>query len=218
MAAIEQLHLVGGNAALDFANTVGSHSSEHPNDYIHTYEELLAWCHRAGVLSTEQGRALRKRAAAEPAAAAEALKQADRLRETIYRLFMAVAGGEPAPRAELDKFNGFVQRAFGHARIAYHGGAPGRARAAYTGGAFGLDFDPAGRLDGMLAVIAWYAIELLRSSDVDRVKTCGNGTCGWLFVDRSKNKSRRWCEMSDCGNDEKARRFQEKKRARSQQA
>ena len=199
-AAVEELHLVGGNAALDFANTVGSHSSDHPHDYIHTFEELLDWCARAGVLTPEQGRVLRKKAAAEPARAAEALKQAGRLRQTIYRLFMAVARGEPTLRAELDRFNSFVEGAFGHARVAY------------TGGAFGLDFDPAGRLDGMLAAIAWSAIELLRSSEIGRVKACGKDTCGWLFVDRSKNKSRRWCEMSDCGNGEKARRFQSRKK------
>ena len=203
MTGIEELHLVGGNAALDFANTVGSHSSEHPRDHIHTYEDLLTWSARAGVLTAEQGRVLRKRAAAEPARAAEALGQAGRLRETIYRLFMAMARGEPAPRAELDRFNAFVEGAFGHARIAY------------TGGAFGLDFDPAGRLEGMLAVIAWSAIELLRSSEIGRVKACGKDTCGWLFVDRSKNKSRRWCEMSDCGNDEKARRFLERRKGRT---
>lgn len=206
MAVIEELHLVGGNAALDFANTIGSHSSEHPSDHIHTYEELLAWCARAGVLTAEQVRSLRKRAAEEPAGAALALKKAGRLRETIYGLFMAVAAGKPAPRAELEGFNSFVEGAFGRARVVYRGEGPG-AREAYSGGAFGLDFDPAGRLDGMLAVIAWSAIELLRSSDIGRVKTCGNDTCGWLFVDRSKNRSRRWCEMSDCGNDEKARRF-----------
>jgi len=206
MATIAEQHLVGGNAALDFANTVGSHSSEHPNDYLRTYEDLLIWCARAGVLTAEQARTLRRRAGEEPAGAALALKKAGRLRESIYRLFMALARGEPAPRAELERFNSFLEGAFGHARIVYRGEAPGAGQA-YPGGAFGLDFDPAGRLDGMLAVIAWSAIELLRSSDIGRVKTCGNDTCGWLFVDRSKNRSRRWCEMSDCGNNEKARRF-----------
>ena len=201
MAAIEGLHLVGGNVALDFANTVGSHSSDHPHDHVDSYGDLLTWCARSGVLTAEQERALRKRAGSDPAGAARALEKAGRLRESIYRLFMAVAGGAPVPggepalRADLGEFNGFAEESFSHVRVTY------------TGGAFGLGFDPAGRLDGMLAVIAWNAIELLRGPEVGRVKACGNGTCGWLFVDRSKNRSRRWCEMSDCGNNEKARRF-----------
>jgi len=195
MAVIEELHLVGGNTALDFANTVGSHSSDHPHDHVNSYDDLLTWCARAGVLPAEQERALRRRAGSDPTGAARTLQKAGRLRESIYRLFMAVASGEPAPRAELEGFNAFVEESFTHARVTY------------TGGTFGLGFDPAGRLDGMLAVIAWSAIELLRSPELGRVKTCGNGTCGWLFLDRSKNRSRRWCEMSDCGNDEKARRF-----------
>jgi predicted RNA-binding Zn ribbon-like protein len=201
MAAIEDLHLVGGNAALDFANSVNAHASDAPRDNLHSYADLLVWGEQAGVLTREQKRALAEQAAADPQGAEAALKQAVQLRESIFRLFTAVARGTPEESA-LGDFNGFVERSLR------------RGRVVTKGRTFGLDFDPQGRLDGMLAVIAWNAIELLRSEEISRVKLCGKPTCGWLFVDRSRNHSRRWCEMSDCGNTDKARRFRERKRKR----
>jgi predicted RNA-binding Zn ribbon-like protein len=69
-------------------------------------------------------------------------------------------------------------------------------------------------MDGMLDPIVWSAAELMRGGEIERIKVCSNHTCGWLFVDRSKNRSRRWCQMSDCGNNEKSRRFLQKKAGR----
>jgi predicted RNA-binding Zn ribbon-like protein len=199
MTTIENLHLVGGNAALDFANTVNAHASDAPRDNLHGYADLLVWAERAGVLTRAQKRVLSEQAVADAAGAEAAWKQADQLRESIFRLFSAVARGAPADSA-LDDFNGFVEQSLRHCRVVTKGRA------------FEIDFDPQGRLDGMLAVIAWKAVELLGSHEVSRVKLCGNPTCGWLFVDRSRNRSRRWCEMSDCGNTAKARRFRLRKR------
>lgn len=207
---IETLHMVGGNAALDFANTVSSRSSGRPGDNLHTYADLLTWGQRAGVITKVQKQSLEAMAAADPAAAARALKQAAQLREAIFSLFIAIAGGDSRPEPALIALNGFVDQALRRARIVSRGSTAGTR-------AFDLDFDPAGRLDGMLAPIVWSAVELLRGGELGRVKICGKDTCGWLFVDRSKNRSRRWCEMSDCGNTVKARRHYERttRRARA---
>jgi predicted RNA-binding Zn ribbon-like protein len=62
-------------------------------------------------------------------------------------------------------------------------------------------------LDGFLAPVVASAASLLTSDSLDLVKVCGGDTCGWMFVDRSKNHSRRWCTMKDCGNVAKVRRF-----------
>lgn len=202
MAGIEELHLVGGNAALDFANSVNAHESDEPRDNLHSYNDLLIWSERAGVLSRDQRRQLSEAAAADAPGASTALKQAMQLRDVIFKLFIAVARGEGRVEPELIAFNRSVER---YLR---------RVRLVRKDRSFEMDFHPQGRLDGMLAVIAWSAVELLRSEEISRVKACGMETCGWLFVDRSKNHSRRWCEMSDCGNTVKARRFRERKTGR----
>jgi predicted RNA-binding Zn ribbon-like protein len=55
------------------------------------------------------------------------------------------------------------------------------------------------------------ALRLIAMPEPDRLKICPN--CGWLFIDRSKNKSRAWCDMAVCGNRAKARlHYQRKKR------
>jgi predicted RNA-binding Zn ribbon-like protein len=54
--------------------------------------------------------------------------------------------------------------------------------------------------------IAHSAADLLASGQLDRVRRCGSDTCEWLFLDGSRNRSRRWCDMSTCGNREKARK------------
>ncbi len=192
--------MVGGSLCLDFANTVGSHSSDSPREDLLTYRDLLSWSRLAGILSKEEEKALAVMAQEKPGAAARALEKGRELREIIYRVFRSVAAGGSA--ADLDAFNVFLKRAMA------------RARMVRAGEGFEIAFDPGGTLDGMLAPIAWSAAELLRGGEIGRVKACGNQTCGWLFVDRSKNRSRRWCEMSDCGNTAKARRFQQRRSRR----
>ena len=68
-------------------------------------------------------------------------------------------------------------------------------------------------LERPLWEVACSAADLLTSPELDRVKECASTTCEWVFLDRSKNRSRRWCDMSDCGNRAKARRFHAKKQA-----
>jgi predicted RNA-binding Zn ribbon-like protein len=58
----------------------------------------------------------------------------------------------------------------------------------------------------MLWPIVDAAADLLVRGEPERIKTCGSATCGWLFLDLSRNRSRRWCDMKDCGNRAKARR------------
>jgi predicted RNA-binding Zn ribbon-like protein len=114
---------------------------------------------------------------------------------------VSVARGEPTP--DLAAFTPFFEKALRSARLVRKGQG------------YDLGFEPGRTLDGMLAPIAWSAVELLRGGELDRVKTCGKESCGWLFVDRSRNRSRRWCDMSDCGNAEKARRFHQRRAGRS---
>lgn len=175
--------------SVEFANLIGASVEQ-----LRTCEDLLSWGARAGALTAEQETALRRRAAAEPNQADRVLQKARRFGAALYRLLRSAVEGEP-DRAELEGFNQYAAEALGHGRVAY------------AHGAFRLGFDAAGRLEGVLAVIAWDAVELLRGSDLDRLRVCASPGCGKLFVDRSKNASRRWCDMSRCGNTEKARRF-----------
>ncbi|WP_315093551.1 ABATE domain-containing protein [uncultured Cellulomonas sp.] len=195
---VEKLpELVGGAVCLDVANSVDGRVLEVPVDYLGTYADLVDWLERAGGLSSVESAALLAVAGAEPEAAADELARARALREAVFDLFHGRAvGGAPDATA--------VQRAYTdalrHARL-----EPGDGG---LGWAWELDL----RLPRWR--IAQSAIELATSPSLGRVKACASQDgCQYLFVDTSKNGSRRWCSMTDCGNQAKSRRLTERRRA-----
>ena len=189
------LTLLGGWLCLDFANTADWHASDQPVEYLTSYAELVAWSRHAGILAEEQGERLLKAAARCPADAAAVLQKALSLREAIYRIFSAISSGSRPPAADLAAFNAELGRSLACSRIAL------------TAEGFAWDWNGGeDTLDRMLWPVVRDAAELLTSEELDRVGQCADDRCGWLFLDSSRNRSRRWCSMEDCGNRAKARR------------
>jgi|SRR5688500_519542 len=189
---------VGGAVCLDLVNT-GSRRSAGPfRERLVDYERLLEWAELAGAIEPEEAVALRRRARAEPARAAEVLERARELREAVYRTFCACCQSDAPRAADLAT----ISRAY----------ADASAHRALKTGADRIDFEwtSADSLDRPLWPVALSAAELLVSDQRARVKECVSDNCNWLFLDVSKNKSRRWCEMRDCGNRAKARRHYHK--------
>jgi predicted RNA-binding Zn ribbon-like protein len=186
------LDVDGGNLGLDFANTINSRV-EPMTDYIHAYDGLVAWAERVDILEAPANRALREQAAADPAGMEHALRQAHRLRDAIYWTFSAIAAGE-APPARLV---GRILRAYG--RAVGRGSLEGRP------GNTTLRWPVGSTLAGVLDPVAYAAGGLLLATDHPPIKECPG--CGWLFLDRSRNGSRRWCDMRTCGTRDKMRRY-----------
>lgn len=196
------LALVGGALCLDFANTVDWHASaEHQQDYLVAYPDLVAWSQHAGILTEDEAQALLAEAARRPERAAAALARAIALREALYRVFVAVTRGEPAADDGLALLNAAVADALARLRLRPEGDGFGWAWAS-----------EGATLERMLWPVARSAAELLTSPRLGRVRQCAGGPCGWLFLDTSKNGSRRWCSMAGCGNRAKARRHYARRR------
>ncbi|NPV08763.1 MAG: hypothetical protein HPY83_12490 [Anaerolineae bacterium] len=200
---VVDLQLLGGQLCLDFANTVDWRLSEAPIEWLKTYGDLIAWGQHAGALEPEQAQELLRHAERRPEEAAAALQRALRLRESIYRVFAAVAHEGTPPAQDLETVNAFLGEAMAQARIVFVGG----------GYVWGWSDQPP--LDRVLWPVVRSAADLLTQGDLGRVRQCAGDPCGWLFLDRSRNRSRRWCAMSDCGNRAKARRFYRRRRAES---
>ncbi|MBI5304531.1 MAG: ABATE domain-containing protein [Chloroflexi bacterium] len=190
-----ELALLGGALCLDFANTVGDHKTDHPSEHLTSYADLVAWSRHAGILDAQTARQMLAQAARRPAAARNVLRQAVALREALYRIFVARADDASPQSRDLDLLNQAIARAFAHARLISNGND------------FAWGWEEEIALDRMLWSITHSAADLLTMGNLDRVRQCGDDECGWLFLDTSKNKSRRWCDMNDCGNRAKARRF-----------
>jgi predicted RNA-binding Zn ribbon-like protein len=168
---------------------------------LRAYGDLVSWARQAGVISEDAARKVAARAERDPRGAARALAKAKDLREATFRVFAAEAAGRrPAPE-DLDRLNAFVRDAYAHRAVA-------RTPAGYewTWDAQLESFD------SLLWPVVRSAVELLTSGELERVRECGAADCAWLFLDTSRNQSRRWCDMKVCGNREKARRHYARRR------
>ncbi len=200
-AAVHDFDLIGGAVCLDFVNT-GSARREGPfKERLKSYDDLVSWAEQAGVVSLEPGVALRRSANTDPAQAASVLERGRQLREAVYRLFSGLARNEQPGAADLDLLSREQAEAAKHRQLMVTAGRVG----------FGWLEDPR-RLDRPLWSVAQSATDLLTANECYRVKECGTDNCNWLFLDASKNKSRRWCEMKECGNRAKARRHYAKRK------
>jgi len=192
--------LSGGHLALDFVNTVGGMRDVKPNEHLHGYPDLLAFGRQTGVLDEREAARLAQEARRRPSEAEATLAGAITLREALYRVFLDRAEGRRPRPADLDALNAALSRALAHRRLVERDGA------------VALGWEDAPALDAMLWPVIDAATDLLVDGDA-RVRICGMSEteeCGWLFVDRTKAGTRRWCSMKDCGNRAKARRHHQK--------
>jgi predicted RNA-binding Zn ribbon-like protein len=193
---------VGGWLCLDFVNTGSKYHSHSPGvDYIESYNDLVVWARQANLISAEQEAALIKKAEREPRKATAVLGRARSMRDAMHWVFSAASTGESVRKQALDALNAEVSNALAHGRL--------------TATAEGFEWHWPGfadELESLLWPVAKSAADLLTSERLARVRECAGDTCGWLFIDASKNHSRRWCDMRDCGNVAKAKRHYHKKR------
>jgi predicted RNA-binding Zn ribbon-like protein len=196
---------IAGDVSLDFVNTVDWTSRGPARDRIGSYGRLIEWALAAGAIDEPGATRLERRAFSRQRDAARALDGARALRWTLRRLVSAIAGNDRAVasvRLPLNELNRFVADGYAHARLT----KPSRSGAASTSPlVWAWDDDP-DRLDLLLWPVVRSAAELLASSDIERLRVCAGADCGWVYVDRSRNGLRRWCQMSTCGTAEKTRR------------
>ena len=188
---------VGGQLCMDFVNTVGNyHDPLRLTDYFASYADLVAWSRQAGVITDPEARTLRREAEFRPAEAAAVLTRAVELRDAIRGVALATAHGHPAEADDLARLNAFVGELLASMRLV----------PTDEGFVLGRDDDPTA-LDRVLWPIVRSAIDLFTSGELGRVRECAGDACGWVFVDTSRSGRRRWCDMADCGNTAKVRRY-----------
>jgi len=196
--------LTGGLLCLDFANTVDDRTEVHPQELLNSYNDLVSWSEQAHVLTEQEAQRLLEKAARRPSEASRVLKRAVAIREAIFRIFKAVAEDASPEDEDLVSLSAAVADAQNHAQIVLK-----------ANGFIWNWAGNAGDLDRMLWPVVLSAADFLTSDELDTVRVCASDSCNWLFLDTSKNHSRRWCNMKSCGNREKARRFYSRKKSSS---
>ncbi|WP_409333792.1 CGNR zinc finger domain-containing protein [Burkholderia sp. Bp8963] len=182
--------------SIDFANTRYWRGSDTPTELLGTIDDLLAWCQEQAGIPAALADACR---AGHPDAGPAWLDRALALREALYRLYHAQAEQREPQPGDLATLRGCLAEAAPRVALVR---TP--ERYAWQVG------HEAATLGGLLSPVLWSAIDLLGGARLAKVKRCANDACQWLFVDDSKNGSRRWCSMSSCGNRAKAYRHYHK--------
>jgi predicted RNA-binding Zn ribbon-like protein len=189
---------IGGDAALDFVNTVTGRDQV-PRDWLDTYTRLLEWAALAQLLPEKILRTLTRRAKNEPAAAAAALTQAKVLREGMFVLLTAIVSGNAPPKSTLA-----LLREHWVAGIDAH-----ELRCSDSRVVAALRSD-ADEFSLVASMVAYRMVQHVLLQPTHRLRICQGPNCSWLFIDSSKAGRRRWCDMSVCGNAAKSRRFYDK--------
>jgi len=187
--------IIGGNSALDLVNTVSGWQDD-PEDWIPDTSTFLDWARISGLMNAREKTDATRRAAASPSSAERGLASLKELRFALWHLIHSLVQRKPAKPEYLSVINSWTchltlsqQLIFRHDKMDF----------ALHSDISALD------LPGLRVTTA--ALVLLMDPPAGRIKTCAGSNCGWKFVDKSKNRSRRWCDMAVCGNLEKARQY-----------
>jgi predicted RNA-binding Zn ribbon-like protein len=186
----------GNHLAIDFTNTVGDRGGDR-GEHLKTFGDIVAWAEARGVISRSAAAALRQKADADPDGAHRAWRSALAFREALYNILAAASSNRRARPADLAVVNDHVADTFKGAALAQ------------AGERFSLETRAEEWLDPVLRPVTRAAVDLLTSDDLTKVGRCADEECAWLFLDTTRSRSRRWCDMRVCGNRNKVRRFRE---------
>jgi predicted RNA-binding Zn ribbon-like protein len=194
MQSIAEMPFIAGHVALDFVNTAEERGHPDADDALRTPADLTLWGQRHGLIA--------RTIAASGDEQAE-LGRAIEARELLYDLFFARAHGQAMRKAQLARLAGLVAEAYD----------AGRLQPADEGNV-GWHWSRS-ELATVRHVAVTSAVDLLRDSPTPRLKQCPGDHCGWFFLDATKRGNRRWCSMSECGQEAKDERRRAQRRSAS---
>jgi predicted RNA-binding Zn ribbon-like protein len=189
---------VDAERVLAFINTLSGRPTEAPVERLVSYDALIQWAREQHLLSAATAERLIAESHKHPHQAASVLGRAREFREALDGLVSAIDTGRQPGAAILKTIGDCLAGAYANGRLVPHQGTLQWVASA--------DDD----LDRVLWEIGRSAGRLVVSPRLARVRACAASDCGWWFVDDTKNRSRRWCDMKLCGNREKLRRFRSK--------
>jgi predicted RNA-binding Zn ribbon-like protein len=198
---VRNFQLIAGQPALDLVNTLDwRFRAGEPEELLASYGDLVGFAAQLNLLTARQARQLLR--AASEKASASVLGAARELREALAAVLYATKDGRKPGAGPVKTLERCFNVAHAHRELGWDAG---RLQWSWT--------DAEGAPDLPLWQIALSAEQLITSDELASVRECGDPECRWLFLDTSKNHTRRWCDMKLCGNRMKARRFKAQRRA-----
>ena len=203
---------IGGRLCLDFVNSVGERKEleEKPypeniivKDKLENFNDFITWGKEIGIITEAERKYLLNLNSSEKKETEITFKRAIELRESLFKIIYDVINNKEPDEKMIQILNREYSIANENRILVYMNNKI----------EWQFSKDPL-KPDYLIWVIAESVVKLLSSEVISRVKICAGDDCGWLFLDTSKNKSRQWCDMKDCGNVAKVRRFRKKQNKR----
>lgn len=186
---------VGGHVSLDYVNTVAWRLGQEVREDLCTYSDWIRWARHVGLLAPAEVQNAMRWAGRHPAQADAMLARVVRLREATYRVLRAHVDPSRLPERDRALINEALGEAYATMQLRPHGSG------------FVLECEHRDDSTHALWRVIRSTADLLISPELRLLRVCAGRDCGWFFLDRSRNRGRRWCMMRDCGNREKARRY-----------
>ncbi len=193
---------LAGWLCLDFVNTRNWDSRDPSYERFKAYSDFVWWNHQAGILTDSETQSLVLAGQNRLTEAAAVFERSMILREAVYQIFSAIVSGLTPDKTNLSTLNAALSESLAHLRLVPAG----------EGFAWAWSGEE-NKLERVFWPVVRSAAELLTSNKLDILGKCAGDSCGWLFLDLSRNHSRRWCDMKHCGNQAKARRHYRRRRA-----
>jgi predicted RNA-binding Zn ribbon-like protein len=191
--------LVGGHPATDFINTLDWRFRESgAEELLRRFTDLIRFLIQSKLISAVQGRRLVN--TVDDRSAERTLKTARKLRESLADFLYAKLDGRQPSSHCISRLQEHFQVARAHQKLAWKKG-----RVEWT-------WNEDDRANLPVHMLSSSASDLIMSTNLANIRACCNPECRWIFVDVSKNHTRRWCNMKLCGNRMKARRFYAQKK------
>ncbi len=199
---VDNMLLDGGCPCFNFTNTIHSRKDEVTYDYLNSYNDVIGFAERVKLISHERLKKLRKIADENEEKAKQKLNEIKNKRELLYKIFSAIINNKTVDEQASEDFNKVLGNSLSNLRFRFN---KGKVTLSWKENEVDL-MEP-------LWIIFKDAFDILTLKPLERVKECK--ACGWLFLDKSKNNSRTWCNMQSCGSIIKAKRYYYKKKVKT---
>ncbi len=180
--------LVGEEISFDFINTISWPDSEWRHDWLNVPKNFILWAVAAGVINKRQAKTLAARSKTE---LEKELRHVLTIRSDLAKVLTPLAFNKKPAEGAINKLDKLIHQVNDH-----HSLDPRR---------YNWVWDEPHSFNEVLAPVIWNAGQVLTESDHSRIRHCPS--CNWIFFDTTKNRSRRWCDMDDCGSRDKALRY-----------
>lgn len=189
---LNQISLSGNSLVLNFINTVHNRNKPYNEsiEYLKEPDDIFVWADILELLPDDKK--IPGNSSVKEFNLKNRFKELIKFRELLFSIFSAIANESEIEETQLSLFNRYLKRYYSSTELVIGENYE----------IFECITDYKDRLEFILLVLIKDARNLLLNENQNRIKSCPN--CGWIFLDKTKGKTKKWCSMKDCGNNIKS--------------